>query len=123
MSEEAAIYPPYTCPCCGYLMYEEPPGSYDICKICFWEDDLVQLRDVRFGGGANIPNLITAQQMYQEIGASEERLLKFVISPKAEHRRDPRWHIFNPEHDEMSADDGTAWARDPLAYYYWLHPR
>ena len=30
----------YTCPCCGYkTLDEEPPNTYDICEICFWEDD------------------------------------------------------------------------------------
>ncbi|NIP43329.1 MAG: hypothetical protein GWN61_14025, partial [candidate division Zixibacteria bacterium] len=33
----------YTCPCCGYRTLDDPPGSYDICGICFWEDDTVQL--------------------------------------------------------------------------------
>ncbi|HEY5908286.1 MAG TPA: CPCC family cysteine-rich protein, partial [Vicinamibacteria bacterium] len=45
--------PRYPCPCCGYLMFKESPGSHDICKICFWEDDIVQLRDPHFSGGAN----------------------------------------------------------------------
>ncbi|MDQ0194587.1 rubrerythrin [Paenibacillus wynnii] len=36
----------FTCPCCGYkTLDEEPPGTYDICKICFWEDDGVQFDD------------------------------------------------------------------------------
>ncbi|WP_248129036.1 CPCC family cysteine-rich protein [Pseudomonas sp. W2Aug9] len=26
----------FTCPCCGYAVFEEHPGSYDICPICFW---------------------------------------------------------------------------------------
>ncbi|MFV1884526.1 MAG: CPCC family cysteine-rich protein [Balneola sp.] len=30
----------YYCPCCVYdTLIEEPPGTYNICKICFWEDD------------------------------------------------------------------------------------
>lgn len=33
----------YPCPCCGYLQFGEPPGSYEICAICFWGDDAVQL--------------------------------------------------------------------------------
>lgn len=28
----------YTCPCCGYPTLSER-GGYDICEICFWEDD------------------------------------------------------------------------------------
>ncbi|MBL1704243.1 hypothetical protein DXB51_09685 [Bacillus cereus] len=44
----------YTCPCCGYeTLEEEPPGTYEICSICYWEDDEVQFNDPDFEGGAN----------------------------------------------------------------------
>lgn len=29
----------YPCPCCGHLVFEDPPGSYEICPVCFWEDE------------------------------------------------------------------------------------
>ena len=29
---------PYLCPCCGFLTLPER-GGYDICPVCFWEDD------------------------------------------------------------------------------------
>jgi hypothetical protein len=29
----------YTCPCCYKTLGEEPPDTYEICEICFWEDD------------------------------------------------------------------------------------
>ncbi len=36
----------YTCPCCGYkTLYEEPPGTYEICRMCGWEDDTVQFKN------------------------------------------------------------------------------
>ena len=35
------------CPCCGYLVFDEEPGSYSICPICYWEDDAVQLQLAR----------------------------------------------------------------------------
>src|SRR5579885_3179586 len=28
----------YSCPCCGYKTLDER-GGYDICPVCFWEDD------------------------------------------------------------------------------------
>ncbi|MEU0987837.1 CPCC family cysteine-rich protein [Streptomyces sp. NPDC005953] len=34
----------YPCPCCGRLVHQSPPGSFQICPVCGWEDDLVQLR-------------------------------------------------------------------------------
>lgn len=47
----------YTCSCCGYKTLDEPPGNYEICPICFWEDDPIQREDVYFSGGANVPSL------------------------------------------------------------------
>ena len=33
----------YSCPCCGYLVYEEnPSGSYEVCPVCYWEYDDIQ---------------------------------------------------------------------------------
>jgi hypothetical protein len=39
----------------------EPPGSYNICDVCGWEDDHVQLVNPRMGGGANRESLVEAQ--------------------------------------------------------------
>lgn len=30
----------FTCPCCGYKTFTQQPNeTYDICQVCFWEDD------------------------------------------------------------------------------------
>ena len=40
--------------CCGYKTFDEKPcGSCNICPICFWEDDPIQLEDTDYEGGAN----------------------------------------------------------------------
>ena len=36
---------------------EAPPGTYEICAICGWEDDPVQFDDPDYRGGANGPSL------------------------------------------------------------------
>jgi len=36
-------------------------GSYNICEVCGWEDDGVQLANPACGGGANTESLIEAQ--------------------------------------------------------------
>lgn len=44
----------YPCPCCGYLtITDEPPGTFEICPVCNWEDDEVQYYDENYEGGAN----------------------------------------------------------------------
>ncbi len=52
----------FPCPCCGKTMVEE----YDICDVCFWENDPVQLSDPAYPGGANVMSLNEARQAYAE---------------------------------------------------------
>lgn len=83
--------PKFPCPCCGYLTFEEPPGSYDICDICGWEDDDSQLRFPGMAGGANKPSLIEAQKNFARFGHSDERRIPEVRSPTSRDIRDPGW--------------------------------
>lgn len=56
MTDEAEQFP---CPCCGfYTLSEKPPGTYDICRLCGWEDDRVQDEDPLYRGGANDEGLV-----------------------------------------------------------------
>jgi hypothetical protein len=51
------------CPACGfYTIGESEFGSFNICNICGWEDDCVQLANPACQGGANGESLIEAQQ-------------------------------------------------------------
>lgn len=50
------------CPACGFLTVPDAYfGSYNICGVCGWEDDGVQLANPACGGGANFESLIDAQ--------------------------------------------------------------
>ena len=40
------------CPVCHNYHFSKI-NSYEICPICGWEDDLIQLEDPDFKGGAN----------------------------------------------------------------------
>ena len=49
----------YACPCCGFFTLDEkPPGTYDICRVCGWEDDAVQFDNPLYRGGANHESLV-----------------------------------------------------------------
>ncbi|WP_096212759.1 CPCC family cysteine-rich protein [Streptomyces sp. 2323.1] len=48
------------------------PGSYEICPVCFWEDDGVQFRWATITGGANKVSLIEAQRSYQYTVACDQ---------------------------------------------------
>jgi hypothetical protein len=51
----------FPCPSCGFEVFSAPPGSYEICELCGWEDDHVQLRFPAMAGGANKASLAEHQ--------------------------------------------------------------
>ena len=65
----------YPCPCCGHLVFEEPPGSDDICLVCFWEDDGQDDRDADevCGGPNGTLSLTEARASFRNLGACETR--------------------------------------------------
>lgn len=56
----------YRCPCCeNFTLSEQPPGTYEICPVCGWEDDAVQFYDMDYAGGANEISLNQAKKRYR----------------------------------------------------------
>lgn len=87
----AAENGPYLCPCCGQLTLAER-GGYDICPVCYWEDDGQDDHDadvVRGGPNAAL-SLNRARQNYQQFGACDELMLEYVRPPTASEARPPR---------------------------------
>lgn len=71
------------CSCCGCrTLADLSPGSYEICPVCFWEDDLVQSEDPAFSGGANRVSLNEARSNYLSFGACERASVKHVRPPE-----------------------------------------
>lgn len=82
----------YPCPCCGYkTLTQEEGGTYELCPICFWEDDGVQSDDPDYKGGANVVSLRQAQRNFVEFGASERQFVQRVRRPGDTDVRDPNW--------------------------------
>lgn len=124
----------YPCPVCGYLVFKEQPGSYDVCPICYWEDDIVQLAFPNLKGGANTPSLLECQANFRRFGVCESRFADHVRQPEAGDRRDPTWRPLDRSRDPMldweSPDDHARWkhcAHDACLYWwreeYWLARR
>ncbi len=44
---------------------EEPPGTFEVCPVCGWEDDDAQARDPDFAGGANRVSLREARANFE----------------------------------------------------------
>ena len=114
----------HPCPCWGYLVFDEPPGSYDICPICFWEDDIYQLRFASRGGGANHVSLLEGQKNYLSFGACEQRMKEFVRPPLPNEQRDRKWRMLDPDQDAIEiqipgVNYGASYPDDPWSLYYW----
>ncbi|MEI3895112.1 MULTISPECIES: CPCC family cysteine-rich protein [Bacillus] len=82
----------YTYPCRGYkTIEEEPPGTYEICNICYWEEDPVQLKEPDLEDGANEVSLRQAQRNFIAFGACGECFVKSVRNPTSEDVKDASW--------------------------------
>jgi len=44
------------CPVCGEYYFAED-NDFDVCEVCGWENDGVQLDDPDYRGGANVESL------------------------------------------------------------------
>ena len=75
----------YPCPCCKYLtLTEPPPGTFEICPVCFWEDDNVQFNDPSYSGGANHVSLDDARRNFATWGAKTKESRPYVRPPLPE---------------------------------------
>lgn len=87
----------YPCPACGFLVFDNQLGSYDIYPVCHWEDDLVQYKYPTMSGGANTESLLTYQK----------ECLKQIPLDITEHngfKRDQKWRPLQRT-DSLKTDD------------------
>ena len=78
----------FACPVCGFLVFESSSGSYEICPVCDWEDDPVQLKYPELKGGANRHSFWEAQQkILERIPETTQAFSGYV--------RDRRWRPMN----------------------------
>lgn len=67
------------CPCCGKRTLGER-GGFEICAVCFWEDDGQDDADadVVRGGPNGTLSLTEARANYRRLGACEEAMVSCV---------------------------------------------
>lgn len=68
---------PYPCPCCHHRTLPEI-GQYDLCPVCYWEDDPHQRDHPDSTVGANGKSLVNSRLTYLEIGAMDRLFLNRV---------------------------------------------
>jgi hypothetical protein len=116
--------PTFPCPCCGYLVFSGPPGTYEICPICDWQDDVSQLRFPAIGGSANELSLVEAQKKFALLSALVEGEQRAALASMAKRGRDLEWRqleagdIVNGEGRDRTSE-GLRYPADSTQLYYW----
>ena len=109
----------YPCPVCGFLVFDEPPGSYNICSVCGWEDDDVQLRYPAMRGGANKNSLWEEQQILI-------KKIPITVKQHSKFTRDLDWRPLMPNECEEKNDQPKTGLQyfnktgEVTPHYYWL---
>jgi hypothetical protein len=78
---------PYACPCCGFATLPSR-GGFELCPVCFWEDDGQDDHDAdRVRGGPNGSDTLTeARANFAAFGASNRAFLGRVRLPTPTER-------------------------------------
>lgn len=68
------------CPCCEFFTLHSK-GEFEICEVCFWEDDPVQRMNPDYFGGANKVSLNQGKKNFIIFNACEEQHVNNVRNP------------------------------------------
>lgn len=76
---------PLRCPCCGFKTFKER-GAFEICEVCYWEDDGQDEHDVDVarGGPNGSLSLRQARMNFRDFAACERRFVGAVRSPRSD---------------------------------------
>ncbi|TQV69604.1 hypothetical protein FKG94_22685 [Exilibacterium tricleocarpae] len=95
MKREQAINGLFVCPCCGYATLGEI-CNYEICGICFWEDDgQDDLETGECWGGPNYISLEEGRLNFLKIGVSDPKDKRCVRRPKESDINFSKYKISN----------------------------
>ena len=71
------------CPCCGFRTLLER-AHYEICPVCYWEDDPIQEDNVLYDGGANDISLQAARRNFLRLGAMSQEFVGLTRPPTSD---------------------------------------
>lgn len=80
LTRKAKFIERYKCPCCGYYTLCSK-GLYDICPVCFWEDE--DIENPNEYNECNRVSLNQARKNYLKFGSCEKNMKKYVRKPRA----------------------------------------
>jgi hypothetical protein len=80
------------CPCCDYFTLEQR-HAWNICLVCYWEDDGHDLDSSDEPSGCNGGlTLRQGRENFRRLGACEPEMVQYVCSAEArrQYKHDPR---------------------------------
>lgn len=85
----------HQCPCCDYYTLTDR-GGFEVCPVCYWEDDGADLEALDVVSGPNHITLRQARHNFARIGAADEAAVPLVAAPdeRAGLRREQRATYF-----------------------------
>ena len=82
--------PKYTCPACGFRVFDHPFGSLQVCPICSWKDDDMQFENPNLKGCSNADSLLEYQtKQLKSLPLSIK--IREAGNPSTVFKRDPNW--------------------------------
>jgi hypothetical protein len=90
VSRETEAQPTYRCPCCRSLTLHGR-GGFEMCPVCWWEDDGQDGHDLDTmrGGPNGALTLREARENYRRFGASEALYADRVRKPRPDEMESP----------------------------------
>jgi len=79
------------CPCCDFFTLPAR-GDYDICPVCFWEDDGIDVDRPDVRSGPNHMTLRQGRHDFSGLGACDPDMLPHVlpVERRGEYRHEGR---------------------------------
>lgn len=114
--ETTVTHSKHPCPACGYYVFSELDNQAEICPICGWQNDLIDLQEMYQPMGPNKVSLEVAQRSFATIGAVEQRFVDKVRKPNEEDVRDLKWRPLDRTKDVFRP---IAYDGKPEETYYW----
>ena len=92
----------YQCPCCDYYTFFER-GIAQICFVCYWEDDEIELVNPdRISTRNNLLTLREARANFDKYGAFDKSFVGLVLlEDKLKFQRFPRTLVPNKKADSI----------------------
>lgn len=116
--ENTSAHPTHPCPACGYYMFSEI-GNYDICSICGWENDILDLQEMYRPMGPNKVSLEEAQEIFAEKGPRKSRFPSLQPPSLEKLQRDPQWRPLDRNKDKPRKIPYDSKDVKDLYYWYW----